>query len=133
MPICDIARLDFEEIVSDTETGGILCTITSPEGAEEDFRVMSNLISLAIDPGTGLPVSGLQSSMSLPIAWLITAGFYNPATGAGIRGVADTDSRPWVVDFVDTNGRHWKMKIESTDPDFGAGKMLMFLELYEAE
>jgi hypothetical protein len=121
------AHLDLIEIMNDEETGGDLCTITSPAGAFHVFRVFGNDIHLAIDPGTGQYVTGRQSSISVLISELLAVGF------EVIRGIADKDSRPWVVDTVDVNGIPGKFKVSESNPDNGAGLNTLFLELYESE
>jgi hypothetical protein len=119
------AHLDLIEIMNDEETGGDLCTITSPAGNFHTFRVFGNDIHLAIDPGTGQYVTGRQSSISVLISDLLAVGF------DGIRCIADENSRPWVVDTVDVNGIPGKFKVSESNPDNGSGLNTLFLERYE--
>jgi hypothetical protein len=119
------AHLDLIEIMNDEETGGDLCTITSPAGNFHTFLVFGNDIHLAIDPGTGQYVTGRQSSISVLISELLAVGF------DGIRCIADENSRPWVVDTVDVNGIPGKFKVSESNPDNGSGLNTLFLERYE--
>ena len=124
MSLRDIAHADTIEIMNDPDVGGDLCTITSPVGLSESFRVMSNDIHLSIDPGTGETVMGRQSSVAVLISELIDAGFN------GIRGVADSSSKPWLVDIADVNGIAGQFKVTEHHPDNTAGLMILVLELY---
>jgi len=124
MSLRDLAHTDLKEIMGDTETGGDLATITSPAGAPLPFRVLMNDIHISIDPGTGETVTGRQSTVAVLISDLITAGFQD------IKGVPDTDKKPWVVDTVDVNGIAGTFKVAESNPDHGAGLMILFLELY---
>ena len=121
------AHLDLIEILHDEETGGDLITITSPEGSREDFRALSNDIHLSIDPGTGDVVTGRQASITVAISDLISVGFQN------IRGIPDSNSRPWVVTAEDANDVSTDFKVIESHPDRGIGSMTLFLELYESE
>jgi hypothetical protein len=125
MSLRDEAHLDLIEIMNDEETGGDLCTITSPAGNFHTFRVFGNDIHIAIDPGTGQYVTGRQSSISVLISELLAVGF------DGIRCIADENSRPWVVDTVDVNGIPGKFKVSESNPDNGSGLNTLFLERYE--
>lgn len=125
MSLLDIAHLDLIEIINDTETGGGLCTITSPSGESHEFMALSNDIHLSIDPGTGQYVTGRQSSVAVLISALMAVGF------EGIRGIANKSSRPWVVDTVDVNGIPGRFKVSETNPDKSIGLSTLFLELYE--
>jgi hypothetical protein len=124
MSLRDTAHADLIEIFSDPENVDT-CTITSPAGAFENFRVLSNDIHLSIDPGTGETVTGRQCSMAVLISELMAAGFDE------IHGVAESDSKPWVVDAIDVNGIPDKFKVMETYPDRGAGLIILILELYK--
>lgn len=126
MSLRDIANDDLKEIINDTETGGDIATITSPAGVPLPFRVLSNDIHLSIDEETGQAVTGRQSTIAVLINELIAASF------DGIRGVAATDSKPWVVDTTDVNGVAGKFKVAESVPDNGAGLMVLILEVYSA-
>ena len=125
MSLRGTAHADLIEIMNDTETGGDLCTIISPEGRSENFRTLSNDIHLSIDPGTGETVTGRQCSVAVLISELMAAGF------SGIRGIADLKSKPWVVETTDVNGIQGKFKVAEHHPDNSAGLMILFLEIYK--
>jgi hypothetical protein len=121
------AYLDLIGIIHDEDTGGDLITITSPDGSQEDFRALSNDIHLSIDPGTGDVVTGRQASVTVLISDLIASGFQD------IRGIPDSNSRPWVVTAVDANDVSTNFKVIESHPDRGMGSMTLFLETYESE
>lgn len=121
------AHLDLIEILHDEDTGGDLVTITSPDGSQEDFRALSNDIHLSIDPGTGDVITGRQASITVAISDLISVGFQD------IRGIPDSNSRPWVVTAEDANDVLTNFKVIESHPDRGIGSMTLFLELYESE
>ena len=127
MSLRNEAHIDLQDIMHDTDTGGNLCTITSPAGASETFRCFSNDIHLSIDPGTGDVITGRQSTATVLIEDLIEAGF------EVIRGIADQNSRPWVMILTDANGISHTFKVTESHPDRGFGLMTLFLELYESE
>ena len=114
------AHADLQRIMAKQET----CAITDPSGSEETFNVISSDIHISSDPGTGIVVTGRQSSVAVYIADLIAAGF------DGIRGIADPNSRPWLVTISDVNGREGTFKVAETHPDNTAGLMLLMLEEY---
>jgi hypothetical protein len=118
------AAADLLTILNDPESGGDSVTITSPIGTSETFMTLSNDIQLSFDPSTGEQVTGRQATVAVAISELITVGFQ------AIAGVADSTSKPWVVDAVDVNGVAGKFKVAESAPDNGAGLMVLILEVY---
>lgn len=125
MSLRDIANADLREIMNDTVTGGVGCTITSPAGATATFKTFFNDIHQSIDPGTGEIITGRQSSVAVLINELIDAGFDD------IRGVVDSDSKPWLVTIADALGREATHKVAESYPDASIGLTVLLLEFWE--
>lgn len=122
-----IANADLAHILGDTATGfGWTTVLTSPSGWSAPLVGFSNDISTAIDPDTGMLVSGRSASVAYHFAALRLAGFdTNP------RGVMDAKSRPWVVVFNDIEGKPHKFKVFKSNPDRAAGMITLELEVYK--
>lgn len=123
MGLRDIAASDVIEIIHDTETGGDEITITSPAGVSETFNALANDIHFAIDPETGMTVTGRQCSATVLSSDLSDAGF------SSIKGVPDS-SRPWVVTMTDINGVSSTFKVVESHPDNTMGLMILILSEY---
>jgi hypothetical protein len=124
MGLRDIAAADAAEIIQDAIDGGDEITITSPADVSETFMALTNDIAFSIDPETGLTVSGRQCSAVVASADLTAFGFN------GITGVADADSKPWVVRATDIKGVQGIFKVADTRPDNTIGLMTLILEEY---
>lgn len=125
MPLRNTQQADLREIMHDTDSGGIECSITSPSGASETFMVFHSDIHEMVDPGTGAVFSGRRVRVSLVISDLIAAGF------GGIRGVEQSDATPWIVTVSDANGVIGTFKVAKTLPSNSLGMMPIELEVYE--
>lgn len=126
MSLRDIANVDLREILNADETGGVQCTITSPLGAQAQFKVFFNDIHQTIDPGTGEVITGRLSSIAVLTNELIDESF------DGIRGIAAASSRPWLVTITDALGRSMTHKVAETYPDASLGLTVLLLELYSS-
>ena len=124
MGLRDIATADAIEIIQDTVTGGDEIIITSPAGVSEDFLALTNDIHFSIDPETGETVTGRQCSVTVLSSDLVTAGF------SEIKGIHDTNSRPWVVQMTDINGVTATFKVVESHPDNTMGLMVLILGEY---
>tara|TARA_R100000388_G_scaffold63439_3_gene46356 strand:+ start:47 stop:226 length:180 start_codon:yes stop_codon:yes gene_type:complete len=52
--------------------------------------------------------------------------------GLGLpKGIADTGSKPWVIQFDDIGGTPYKFKVSQSNPDRALGLVVCLLELYE--
>jgi len=123
----ELAASDLGLILEDKDTGfGYSITVTDPSGLSRTLTGFSNDISQAIDPDTGQAVSGRAASAALRISALTEAGMGLP------RGIADANSKPWIVEFDDINGVPFKFKVASSDPDRTLGMVVLILELYES-
>ncbi len=127
MGLRELAERDLKGILEDRATGfGWPITLTTPDGVSKPFTGFSNDIAQTIDPGTGELVSGRLATMLLRTSSLYAAGFPLP------QGVADTNSKPWVVQFNDINGLPYSFKIRNTNPDRALGVISCILEMYTA-
>lgn len=123
----DTASADLAWILGDTATGfGHETTLTSPAGVSAPVVGFSADISTAIDPDTGMLISGRTASVAFHFSALRRAGFAdNP------RGISDKTSRPWSVTFSDGEGRAYKFKVFRSNPDRTAGMITLELEAYK--
>jgi hypothetical protein len=113
-------------ILEDKTTGfGFDITVTDPAAAQGAMVGYSNDIGQMIDPDTGQAVSGRRASVALRISSLVAAGFGLP------EGIADSASKPWVVEFLDIGGTAHKFKVQESHPDRTIGAVTCLLERYE--
>lgn len=126
MGIREIAEADLGLILEDDVTGfGFSIIVTDPSGTVRPLTGYSNDISQIIDPDTGQAVSGRLASVALRISSLTAAGLGLP------RGIADSGSKPWLIEFDDINGNAFKFKVASSNPDRTLGLVSCLLELYQ--
>ncbi len=126
MSLRQLAELDLATILEDGVGGfGWPITITDPSGTVGTLTGFSDDIGQIIDPDTGQVVSGRLALVSLRISSLTIAGLGLP------QGIADTASKPWVVEFNDINGSPFKFKVSQSNPDRALGVVTCVLELYQ--
>lgn len=126
MSLRALAESDLGVILEDDTTGfGRPITITDPAGTVGLLTGFSVDISQLIDPDTGQAVSGRLASAAVRIGHLAEKGLGLPV------GVADSASRPWLVEFDDINGNSYKFKVSESNPDRELGLVTLILELYE--
>ena len=120
------AEADLGTILEDTQTGfGWTITVTNPDGISKPLTGFSDDISQVIDPDTGQAVSGRLASVALRISSLYAAGLTLPV------GIADSASKPWIIEFEDINGNSYKFKVAQSNPDRAIGMVVCLLEVYE--
>jgi hypothetical protein len=125
MGLRDLAEADLGRILEDAETGfGYAITLTDPSGTALPLVGFSNDIAQVIDPDTGQVVSGRLASVALRISTIIAAGLGLP------RGIANSSSKPWVVEFDDLLGTPHKFKVFQSNPDRTIGMITLILESY---
>jgi len=118
---------DNTEITTNTNDFGWPVTIIDPDGLSKSLVCYSADISQAIDPDTGVVVSGRSASIAISISSLTEAGF------AGLpEGIADSSSKPWRVNFDDTALNSYTFKVRESNPDRTAGLVVCYLESYIA-
>ncbi len=126
MSLRALAEQDLGHIVEDSVSGfGWAITLTDPEGNSRTFTGLSDDIAQVIDPDTGQAVSGRLASVAVRTSTLYEQGFKLP------QGIADQDSKPWVVEFEDINGKPYKFKVQQSNPDRALGLVTCILEAYE--
>jgi hypothetical protein len=120
------AAADNRAILEDSAAGfGWPITVTDPNGNTAARIGFSNDIAQAIDADTGMLVSGRSVSCTLSIASLVAVGLGVP------QGIAESNSRPWVIEFSDVGGRPYRMKVRESRPDRSLGCVLCILEKFE--
>ena len=125
MGLRELAESDLAELLEDADGGfGWPITVTNPDGDTDDFVGFSSDISALIDPDTGQLVSGQQASVTLRISSLDEAGLDIP------RNIADSDSKPWLVTFLDLGGNEFTFKVRQSMPDYTLGIVVCILEGY---
>lgn len=122
MGLREQVEADQAFIVEDRGGWGWDIVLTSPDGITLDLVGLSNDISLAIDPDTGQLVSGRKASIALRMTSLLDIGMP--------KGVADSDSKPWLVEFQDILGNYCKFKVDSAHPDRTIGQVVCLLGEY---
>lgn len=126
MGLRQIAESDLGGILEDSLTGfGFSVTVTDPLAATATLTGFSDDISQLIDADTGQAVSGRLASVALRISSLITAGLGLP------QAIADSNLKPWIVEFNDINGVAYTFKVSQSNPDRALGIIVCTLELYE--
>lgn len=126
MSLRQLAETDLGLILEDSSTGfGWSITVTDPAGTSRTLTGFSDDIAQIIDPDTGQAVSGRLASIALRTSSLTAAGLSLP------RGIADSGSKPWVIEFDDINGNPYKFKVSQSNPDRALGLVTCLLELYE--
>lgn len=122
MGLRDIAESDLAFILEDDVMGfGWPITLTNPLGQVENLTGFSNDIAQLIDPDTGQAVSGRVASVALRISSL----------NALPVGIADSQSKPWLVTFDDINGNTFTFKVAQSNPDRALGIVTCLLEIYK--
>ncbi len=128
MGLRETAAADLKSIHENTDDFAWEITVTDPDGNThvDPLYGLSNDISQAIDPETGMLVSGRSASVSIPIKSLLDAGF----TSLPIN-IPDKTSRPWVIMFDDILGTSWTFKVSQSNPDRSIGSIVCLLETYD--
>jgi hypothetical protein len=124
MSLRQLAEQDLSFTLEDSVTGfGWPVTLTDPTGftGSSNLTGQSHDISQIIDPDTGTAVSGSSTAFVLRLSSITAAGFSEP------KGIADVDSRPWLVTFDSINGAPYTFKVEYADPDRVLGTISLIL------
>lgn len=126
MNLREQAESDFGMIIEDKSFGfGWDIILINPDGLTAPLVGLSNDISLAVDPDTGMLVSGRTATVALRLSSLRAAGFdTNP------RNISENNRRPWVVLFKDINGVPYVFKVMKSNPDRAIGAITLILEAY---
>ena len=125
MSIRKLAEEDLGLIVENPKDFGWPIKVTNPEGVSENFIGISGDIALVIDPDTGDPVSGRLVQVSLRISSLTAKCFKLPVA------IAESTSKPWVIEFESINGKPGVFKVSHSNPDRTLGLVKLNLEVYK--
>ena len=121
MSLAAIAAADLIRILNGD---GACVTLQAPDGRTAEFRANTQDISHAIDPQTGMIVSGRTATVAISQSDL-------RAMNMAPVGVADSKVKPWVVRFAETvGGAEHVFKVASTKPDRTIGVVILILESY---
>lgn len=126
MNLRQIAEADLAVTLEDATNGfGWSVKLYDPSGNYVSLTGQSSDISQMIDPDTGQMVSGRMATVTLRLSTLRAKGVEAP------RGISESNSRPWVVEFDDILGQSWKFKVLRTSPDRTLGTVTCYLEAYQ--
>lgn len=126
MNLRELAEADLAVTLEDDVSGfGWPVTVTDPAGTSLPMKAQSNDVAQVIDPDTGQAVSGRSASATLRISTLTAGSLGLPV------GVADTSTKPWLVQFDDINGNSHIFKVIEGNPDRALGVVVCLLEAYE--
>lgn len=151
MSLRQLAESDLGVILEDGVRGfGWSIVLTNPSGASIPLTGFSNDIAQVIDPETGQAVSGRSASCVLRMSSITALGgnlatecneplaqCNEPQMESGNvpfgfpQGIADSDSKPWVVTFLDINSSPHRFKVIQSNPDRTLGVLSCLLGLYE--
>lgn len=128
MGLREQAEADLAFIMEDRQTGfGWDIVLTSPSLVlYPQFTGFSTDISQAIDPETGLLISGRTASVALRLSSLYLRGIVQLP-----QAIPDKNSKPWVVEFLDINGKPYKFCVIESRPDRALGVLVLMLGAYE--
>jgi hypothetical protein len=111
--------------MGDVSGFGFPITVKDPAGTTRSLVGRSNDIYRSIDPQTGMVVTGRVASVALNIEALADAGLGIP------KGIADENSKPWVITFEDLNGASHTFKVTEHQSDLTLNLVVCMLENYE--
>lgn len=150
MSLRQLAESDLSVILEDDVYGfGWSIVLTNPSGVSIPLTGFSNDIAQVIDPETGQAVSGRSASCALRMSSITAGGDLvtecnealaqcnEPQMEAGNvafgfpQGIADSDSKPWIVTFLDINSSPHRFKVIQSNPDRTLGVLSCLLGLYE--
>ena len=127
MNLRDMARDDLAVTLEDSVNGfGYPVAVTDPSGTVDNLVGQTGDIHLAIDPDTGLTVSGRTAHVALAIASIETAF----GAGAMPQGQADNTKKPWKFVFPDVQGQDRAFIVREALPDRTLGLVTCTIEAY---
>ena len=127
MNFLEIAQQDKAFTLNDDEFGfGSTINLTDPDQFSADVVGRTNDISLAIDPNTGVAVSGRTATVAIDMQELIDKGFSSlPAAQS------DKTKKPWIVELDDSQGNTHVFTVLEGNPDRTLGVVLCTLQFYK--
>lgn len=119
MNLIEQAEKDLEFTLEDSGNGfGIDLIFYDGELNEYPLTVQTTDIGFFIDPQSGVGIAGRQIEVTLRISSL-------ELLGGGLP------NKPWKADYIDTNGKTWKMSIQQNRPDRKLGIYNLLLEAFK--
>lgn len=126
MNFLEIIQQDKAFTLKDSEFGfGTIITITDPDLLSADVTGRSNDISFAIDPGTGVAVSGRTATIAIDMQELTDKGF------TSLPRATTNKEKPWLIDYTDQLGETHNFTVREGNPDRTLGIVLCTLQFYE--
>lgn len=111
-----IAESDLSFTLEDSINGfGVTLIFIDGELNRYQLNTQTLDIGFFIDPQTGVAVAGRQIEITMRISTLNTLG-------GGYPG------KSWSVEYIDTNGQTWNLKVIENRPDRKLGVYNMLLE-----
>lgn len=127
MNFLEIAQLDKAFTLNDDQFGfGSTIKLTDPDLFSADVIGRSNDINFAVDPDTGVAISGRTATVAIDMQELIDKGFSSlPAAQS------DKTKKPWIVEFDDQLGNTHTFTVLEANPDRTLGIILCTLRFYK--
>ena len=127
MNFLEIAQQDKAFTLNDDVYGfGSTINLTDPDLFSADVIGRSNDISFAIDPGTGVAVSGRNATIAIDMNELTDKGFSDLPAAQSRK-----DKKPWIIEFDDQQGSTHVFTVLEGNPDRTLGIVLCTLQLYK--
>jgi len=120
MGLREQAKLDARAILEDASGFAWPVTLTSPLGAVTALLGFTTDVAQTIDPDTGQAVAGQRASFTVARASLPSLP----------EGVAESNRKPWLATFADSEGVIATWKVSDVMPDAAAGVVVLILEKY---
>ena len=127
MNFLEIAQQDKAFTLNDKEFGfGTEITLTDPSLFSAIVVGRTNDISFAIDPDTGVAVSGRTATVAIDLHVLTDAGFSSLPSAQ-----SDKTKKPWIVEWIDLKGNSHSFTILEANPDRTLEIVLCTLQFYK--
>lgn len=127
MNFLEIAQIDKAFTLNDKDFGfGTEITLTDPDLFSAVVVGRTNDISFAIDPNTGVAVSGRTSIFAIDFNELTNKGFSSlPAHQS------DKTKKPWIAEWIDLFAKTHTFTVLEANPDRTLGIILCTLQFYK--
>ena len=127
MNFLEIAQQDKAFTLNDDQFGfGSTIKLTDPSLFSAEVIGRTNDISFAIDPNTGVAVSGRTATVAIDLNELEDKGFSSIPSAQ-----SDKTKKPWIIEFDDQQGNTHTFTILEANPDRTLGIVLCTLQLYK--
>ena len=124
MGLRDQVVADVRTILEDAAAGfGEPILVTDPHGNSATLTGFAKDIAQAIDPDTGMLVSGRVVTCAFAMASLTAAGFADLP-----QGVAEPGRQKWRVELTDARGNVYRLAVREARPNRHVGVVVCILE-----